>query len=92
MGISRDPLDRKVAGDAIVESAFSLQAEESSFFFTHALAQFAGGLYIAHRYVPLFPEWMIGKVVLLQVLMDLLVAPIDDGMNFDPSILQIGDR
>jgi len=66
---------------SIMQATFSLQTEETGFFFLHASCQRLAGMDIAHRNVAPFPQRVVRKVLWhLQVAVDVPGSSADDRM------------
>ena len=63
-----------------MQPALALQAEEAGFFSSVDGMNRFGGVYITDRDVALFPEWVIGQVVILQIAVNVAVRPVGDRM------------
>lgn len=61
-----------------MQPALALQPEEPCLFFRHARLPFAGGVRIAYRQIALLPQRMVFQTVLLQILVNRAVIPVDN--------------
>ena len=67
-----------------MEAALALQAEEAGFFFRLHRMEGLRGVDVAHRDIALFPERVVGQVILLQVAEYIPVGPVGDRVDFPP--------
>ncbi len=61
-----------------MQPALTFQSEEACLFFRHTRLPFAGGVRIAHRQIALSPQRMVFQTVLLQILVNRAVIPVDN--------------
>ena len=64
-----------------MQAALALQTEEAQLLDVSHLGQRACRVPVADRQVALFPQRVIGEVVRLQILADVAVGPVEDGMK-----------
>lgn len=70
-----------------VQPALSFQAKEARFFLRHPRLPFARGVGISYRQIALIPKRMIFQAVLLQILVNRAVIPVDDRQHLKHATL-----
>ena len=87
-GASLRRLDLVVVGSGgLVQAAFPFEPAKAGLFFAHTFSQLFCAVPVADGNVALIPERMVGQVVLLQVVIDLPIAPVEDGIDLPNLVL-----
>ncbi len=75
-----------------MQTALALEAEEAGLLLAHARFPLGGGVDIAHREITLLPQRVVGEVELLEVVEDILVAPVDHRQELETAALDAQHR
>ncbi len=70
-----------------MQAALALEAEESGLLLAHAGLPPGGGVHVAHREVTLLPQGVVGEVELFEVVVHILVAPVDHRQKLEAAAL-----
>src|SRR6185436_13800495 len=77
----RTPSSALALGRALVQPALALEPEKARLLLRHAVGELRGGVPVADRRITLLPERVVGQIVARQVVVDVLVVPVDDRMD-----------
>src|SRR5262249_31992288 len=75
-----------------MQAALTLQPEEARLLLGGAIGELGRGVPVADRHVPLHPERVVGQVVARQIVVDVLVVPVDDRVHLQVAVLDTEDR
>ncbi len=75
-----------------MQTALALEAEEAGLLLAHARLPLGGGVDIAHREITLLPQRVVGELELLEVVEDILVAPVDHRQELEAAALDAQHR
>ena len=70
-----------------MQPTLACQAKKSRLLFTHAGFDWAAGMRIAYRLIPLIPERMVRQFVLTEVTMDISITPVNQWVYFETTLL-----
>ena len=70
-----------------MEAAFTLEAEKPQLFFFTDFMNRLGRVIVADAFVAMFPQWVVGEIVLRQIAMHVAVTPVCDRVDL-PAIVR----
>ena len=70
-----------------VQPAFTLEAEESGFFFQHSGHERPGGMHVTYGNVALGPQGVVRQAVVTQITVHIMGMPVDNRVHFETSVL-----
>ncbi len=71
-----------------MQTTLTREAKKSRLFFVHTWLDWAAGMGIANRFIPPFPERVMGETMLAEVAMDIAIVPVHQRVNLESILLQ----
>jgi len=71
-----------------MQTTLTRQAKKSRLFFAHTWLDWAAGMGIANRFIPPFPERVMGETMMAEVAMDIAIVPVYQRVNLESVLLQ----
>src|SRR5262249_14576111 len=84
----RRPRASSARAVALVQAALALEPEEARLLLGHAVDELVRRVPVADRRVALLTERVVGEVVTREVVVDVLVVPVDDRVDLEIAVLE----